>query len=116
MDWYNYYLRRMETRPDQRMAINSCRDMALSLFAKGPLTWSIESGAALLSALHECKLKPGVDVLPVFNEIEQALFSEIQGVRLDLEHDRDERIHSTGCGRPKQFQCRRRCNKGGHNG
>lgn len=102
MDWYQYYLRRIETRPDQRMAINSCRDMAIKLFEKGPLTWSIESGAALLSALHEANLKTGINVVPVFNEVEEALFSELQGVRLDLEADLEEGIRRTGCGNPNR--------------
>ena len=105
MDWYQYYLRRMETRPDQQMAIHSCRDMAMKLFEKGPLTWSIESGAALMSALHEVKLKPGVEILPIFNEIEGALFSEIQGVRLDLQHDLEEKDRDTRCGRPRCCRC-----------
>lgn len=101
MDFYTYYLRRLETRPDQKMSLNSCRDMALGLFEKGPLTWSIASGAALLCALHEAKLRPGIDPMPVFEKVEQALFSEIQGVRLDLEADIQRQIQSTGCGRPK---------------
>lgn len=101
MDWYQYYLRRIETRPDQRIAINSCRDMAMKLLERGPLPWSIESGAALLTAIHEAKLKPGVDPLPVFDEVEQALFSEIQGVRLDIQADVEAGIRSTGCGRPR---------------
>lgn len=100
MNFYTYYLRRLENRPDQQSAMQSCKDMALRLFDTGPLTWSIASGAALLSALHEAKLRPGVDPLPVFDEIEQALFSEIQGVRLDLEVDISNAIRSTGCGRP----------------
>lgn len=107
MDFYTYYLRRLENRPNQISAMNSCRDMALRLFEKGPLTWSIESGAALLCALHEAKLKSGVDPLPVFEEVEQALFSEIQGVRLDLESDIQAQIRNTGCGRPK-YQGRNR--------
>lgn len=98
MDFYTYYLRRLETRPDQKMSLYSCRDMALRLFEKGPLTWSIASGAALLSALHEAKFGPGIDPLPVFCEIEEALFSEIQGVRLDLEADLETKIRNTGCG------------------
>lgn len=103
MDFYHYYLRRMEARPDQQMAINSCRDMAIKLFEKGPFTWSIESGAALLSALHEVNLKPGIDVLPIFTEVEEALFSEIQGIRLDIEADISNAIRSTGCcGRPNR--------------
>lgn len=116
MDFYHYYLRRLEDKPDQKMAVQSCRDMAMRLFEMGPLTWAIASGAALLSALHEMKTLPGTDPLPIYEEIEQALFSELQGVRLDLEHDRNERINSTGCGRPKQMPCRRRCDKGGCNG
>ncbi len=103
MDFYTYYLRRIESRPDQRMAIQSCKDMALSLFERGPLTWSIESGAALLTALYEADLEPGVDPLPVFEEIEQALFAEIQGVRLDIENDIQAAIRSSGCcGRPNR--------------
>lgn len=47
MDFYTYYLRRLESRPDQRSAMSSCRDMAMRLFETGPLTWSIASGAAL---------------------------------------------------------------------
>lgn len=101
MDFHTYYLRRLENRPDQAIALQSCRDMAMKLFDGGPLTWSIASGAALLSALHEAKLRPGVDPMPIFEEVEQALFSEIQGVRLDLEYDVRNGIHSTGCGRPK---------------
>ena len=101
MDWHQYYLRRIESRPDQRMAIQSCRDMAIGLFERGPLTWSIESGAALLTALHEANLRNGIDPLPVFDEIEQSLFSELQGVRLDMENDVHANIKSTGCcGRP----------------
>lgn len=107
MDWYNYYLRRIETRPDQKLAIDSCRDMAIKLFERGPLVWSIESGAALLTALHEAQLKPGIDVLPIFNEVEEALFCEIQGVRLDLQADLEADIQNTGCGRPKQPRCKR---------
>lgn len=106
MDFYHYYLRRMETHSDQQMAISSCRDMALKLFEKGPLTWSIESGAALLSALHEVNLRPGIDVLPIFNEIEEALFSEVQGVRLDLEAEQEMAIRHTGCGRPRRRHTR----------
>ena len=102
LDFYTYYLRRMETRPDQRIAINSCKDMALGLFEKGPLTWSIESGAALLSALHEIKLKPGIDIMPIYDEVETALLCELQGVRLDIQYDREARIKETGCGQPKQ--------------
>lgn len=102
MDFYTYYLRRLENRPDQASAMSSCRDMALRLFESGPLTWSIASGAALLSALHEVRLRPGVDPLPVFQEIEEALFSEIQGVRLDLEADISNAIRRTGCGNPNR--------------
>lgn len=101
MDFHTYYLRRLENRPDQAIALQSCRDMAMKLFDGGPLTWSIASGAALLSALHEAKLRPGVDPMPIFEDVEQALFSEIQGVRLDLEYDVRNGIYSTGCGRPK---------------
>lgn len=101
MDFYTYYLRRLENRPDQARSLSSCRDMALRLFESGPLTWSIASGAALLSAIHEAKLRPGIDPMPIFEEVEQALFSEIQGVRLDLESDIRNSIHNTGCGRPK---------------
>ena len=108
MDFYNYYLRRIETRPDQQLAINSCKDMALKLFERGPLVWSIESGAALLAALHEAVLKPGIDVIPIFNEVEEALFAEIQGVRLDLQADLETKIRSTGCGRPKPRNRNRR--------
>lgn len=97
MDFYTYYLRRIENRPDQVSALHSCRNMAMRLFDTGPLTWAIASGAALLSVLHEAKLRPGVDPLPVFEELEQALFSELQGVRLDLEADIDNAIRSTGC-------------------
>ena len=103
MDFYTYYLRRIENRPDQVSALHSCRDMAMRLFDTGPLTWAIASGAALLSALHEAKLRPDVDPLPVFEELEEALFSELQGVRLDLEADIDNAIRSTGCcGRPNR--------------
>lgn len=102
MDFYTYYLRRLENRPDQARSLSSCRDMAMRLFESGPLTWSIASGAALLSALHEAKLRPGTNPLPVFEEIEQALFSEVQGVRLDLEADIDHAIRSTGCGNPNR--------------
>ena len=100
MDWYQYYLRRIESRPDQKRSIDSCRSMAMQLFERGPLTWSIESGAALLTALHEADIEPGIDPMPVFSEIEDALVSEIQGVRLDLEADIEEQIKGTGCGRP----------------
>lgn len=108
MDFYTYYLRRLENRPNQISAMNSCRDMALGLFEKGPLTWSIASGAALLCALHEMNLRPGTDPLPIFNEVEQALFSEIQGVRLDIEADVEAGIRSTGCGRPRNRNNNRR--------
>lgn len=101
MDFHTYYLRRLENQPNQAVALQSCRDMAMKLFDGGPLTWSIASGAALLSAIHEAKLRPGVDPLPTFEEIEQALFSEIQGVRLDIEADISHAIRNTGCGRPK---------------
>lgn len=102
MDFYIYYLRRLEGRPDQTVALHSCKDMALRLFETGPLTWSIESGAGLLTALHEAKFRPEIDPLPVFEEIEQALAAELQGVRLDLEADRAFKIRNTGCGHPKQ--------------
>ena len=102
MDFFTYYLRRLEGRTNQTTALCSCRDMALKLLDGGPLVWSIESGAALLAALHEAKFKPEIDPLPIFKEVEQALLAEIQGVRLDLEADRELKIRSTGCGRPKQ--------------
>lgn len=102
LDFYTYYLRRLEKRSDQTTALHSCRDMAMRLFDTGPLTWAIASGAALLTAVHEAKLKPGIDPLPIFNEIEEALFCEIQGVRLDLQADLRANIKNTGCGRPKQ--------------
>ena len=81
MDFFTYYLRRLEGRPDQTVALHSCKDMALRLFETGPLVWSIESGAGLLTALHEAKFKTEIDPLPVFGEIEEALMAEIQGVR-----------------------------------
>lgn len=97
MDFYHYYLRRMETRPDRKAAIQSCKDMALRLFESGPMTWAIASGAGLLAALHEAKVGPGIDLVPVFNEVEEALFAEFQGVRLDLEMDRETAIRNAGC-------------------
>lgn len=106
VDFYHYYLRRMETKPDQKTAIQSCRDMALRLFETGPMTWAVTSGAALLAALHEVKAKPGTNLIPIFTEVEEALFAEFQGVRLDLEHDIHAAIQSTGCGRPKGHQDR----------
>ena len=106
MDFYQYYLHRMETRPDQKAAIQSCRDMALKLFDNGPLTWAVESGAALLTALHELKA-PKTDLIPIFNEVEEALFAELQGVRLDIEADRTAAIQNSGCGRPRHSGCRR---------
>ena len=101
LDFYHYYLRRIETRPDQRVAIQSCRDMALRLFETGPMTWAVASGAALLAALHEVKVEPGTDLVPTFREIVEALFAELQGVRLDLEMERKMAIQNTGCGRQK---------------
>lgn len=102
LDFYHYYLRRMETRPDQKAAIRSCRDMAVKLFETGPMTWAVASGAALLTALHEVKARPGINLLPIFNEVEEALFAELQGIRLDLEMDADKGIRNTGCGQPRQ--------------
>lgn len=100
MDFYQYYLRRMETRPDKRLAVQSCRDMVIKLFENGPTSWSIESGAAFLAALHTIKA-PGFNLLPVFSEIEEALFAEVQGIRLDLEAEQEMAIRDTGCGRPR---------------
>lgn len=97
LDFYTYYLRRLEKRPDQAIALQSCRDMAMRLFDTGPLTWAIASGAALLTAIHEADLKNGIDPLPIFEEVEQALFSEVQGVRLDLEADMTFKARNTGC-------------------
>lgn len=107
MDWYNYYIRRIETRPDQGMAIVACRDMTLALSEKCPLSWRLESGAAFLSALHDARLNPGVNVLPIYNEVEEALFSEVQAARLNLQADLELGIRNTGCGRPKQPRCKR---------
>lgn len=73
----------------------------MRLFDTGPLTWAIASGAALLTAIHEANLKNEIDPLPTFEEVEQALFAELQGVRLDLEMNREMGIRNTGCGRPK---------------
>lgn len=42
MDFYTYYLRSLEKRPDQVTTLQSCRDMALKLLDGGLLTWSIE--------------------------------------------------------------------------
>lgn len=112
MDFYTYYLRRLENRPDQATALQSCRDMAMKLFDGGPLTWSVSSGAALLCAIHEAKLRNGIDPMPVFEEVEQALFSELQGVRLDLEADIGSAIRNTGCGRPPRNQNRNHNRKG----
>lgn len=109
MDFYTYYLRRIENRPDQSIALCSCKDMAIRLFETGPLTWAIASGAALLTAIHEANLKNGIDPLPIFEEVEQALFAELQGVRLDLEMDREMGVRNTGCGRSKQHN--RNCRK-----
>lgn len=97
LDFYHYYLRRMENRPDQKVAIQSCKDMALRLFESGPMTWAVASGAGLLTALHEAKVEPGIDLVPTFGEVEEALFAELQGVRLDLEMDRETAIRNTGC-------------------
>lgn len=73
----------------------------MRLFETGPMTWAISSGAALLTALHEVKAGPGTDLVPIFSEIEEALFAELQGVRLDIEMDREMGIRNTGCGRPE---------------
>lgn len=107
MDFHSYYLRRIESKADQKRAIQSCRDMAVKLYDTGPLVWAVESGAALLTALHEAHLNPGLDILPIFSEIEEGLFSEIQGIRLDIEADRQAAIQNTGCGKPKQSRCQR---------
>lgn len=96
MDFYQYYLRRMETQPNKKLAIQSCKDMVVTLFENGPTSWSIESGAAFLAALHEVKA-PGVDILPIYNAVEEALFAEVQGIRLDLEAEQEMAIHNAGC-------------------
>lgn len=107
MDFYQYYLRRMETRTNKKLAVQSCREIVMKLFEKGPTTWSIESGAAFLAALYEVKA-PGVDLLSIFNEVEASLFTEIQGMRLDLAATQEMVIQGTGCERPKP---RKRGNK-----
>ena len=110
MDLYQYYLRRMSTAKDTKLAIQSCRDMAMRLFESGPFAWSIESGACLLSALHEINTN-GFDIVPIFEEVEQALATEIQGVRLDIEADLQMKIRNTGCGKSRNGK--RRLQKGG---
>lgn len=102
MDFYTYYLRRLEKRQGQTTALHSCRDMAMRLFETGPLTWAIASGAALLTAIHEADFKNGIDPMSIFDEVEHALFAELQGVRLDLEMDSEFGLWNTGSDRPKQ--------------
>lgn len=100
MDFRQYYLRRIDARPNKKLAIQSCKDMVNKLFEDGPTSWAIESGVAFLAALHEVKA-PGVDLLPIFDEVEKALFAEIQGIRLDLQAEQEMAIRNTGCGRPR---------------
>ena len=100
MDFYHYCIHRMETRPDQKTAIQSCRDLALGLFHDGPMTWAVNSGVALLAALYDVNAKPGVDVLPIYEEIEEALLAKLQEMRLAMEAERELAIHRTGCGWP----------------
>lgn len=100
MDFYQYYLRRIDSRSDKKLAVQSCRDMVIKLLENGPTSWAIESGAAFLAVLHEVRA-PGVDLLPIYNAVEEALFAEVQGIRLDLEADQEMEIRNTGCGRPK---------------
>lgn len=112
MDFYSYYLRRITTAKDKKAGIESCCNMAMRLFDTGPMTWSIESGACLLVALHEVD-SSSTDVMPIFDEVEQALVSEIQGIRLDLEAEQRRNIRTTGCGRPRRRK--RQEKKGGGN-
>lgn len=107
MDFHQYYLRRMETRPNRKLAVQSCRDMVMKLFEEGPTAWSIESGAAFLTALYEVNA-PGVDLLSIFNEVEAAMFAEIQGLRLDLAATQETGILSIGCEQPKPRKNKRK--------
>lgn len=100
MDFYHYCIHRMETRPDQKAAIQSCRDLALGLFHDGPMTWAVNSGVALLAALYDVNVKPGIDVLPIYEEVEETLLAKLQEMRLAMEAERDLAIHRTGCGWP----------------
>ena len=100
LNFYHYCLHRMETRPDQKAAIQSCRDLALRMFDDGPITWAVTSGAELVAALYDINAKPGMDLLPVYGEIEEALLVKLQEMRLAMEAERELAIHRTGCGWP----------------
>lgn len=100
LDFYDYCIHRMETKPDQKAAIQSCRDLALGLFHDGPMTWAVNSGVALLAALYDVNVKPGIDVLPVYEEVEETLLAKLQEMRLAMEAERELAIRQTGCGWP----------------
>lgn len=101
MDFYQYYLKRMDTHSDKKLTIQACRDLALGLIEKGPMAWGIESGVAFLTALYEINA-PGVDLMPVYNEINEALLAKLQEMRLGMQADQQMAIQNTGCGRTWQ--------------
>lgn len=100
LDFYHYCIHRMETRPDQKAAIQSCRDLAMGMFESGPMTWAVSSGAELLAALCDVNVKPGIDVQPVYEEVEENLLAKLQEMRLAMEAERELAIRRTGCGWP----------------
>lgn len=101
MDFYQYYLKRMGTGPDKKLEIEACRNLSLGLIDKGPMSWSIESGVAFLAALYDLHT-PGLDLMPVYNEVDEALLTKLQEMRLGMQADRQMAIQNTGCGRPRQ--------------
>lgn len=101
MDFYQYYSKRMEARSDKKLAIQACRDIAINLFDVGPVAWSIESGTAFLAALYDLHT-PDLDLMPVYDEVDEALTAKLQEMRLGMRTDRQMAIQNTGCGRPRQ--------------
>lgn len=84
MDFYHYYLHRLENRPDKQLAMNSVKDIALAMM-DGPTPVALESGVACLAALHEWNNPEGVTVEGAFAEVEAALDTCIYGIRAEVE-------------------------------
>lgn len=84
MDFYNYFLHKLETRKDKNMAMHSIKDITLSLL-DGPIPVGLDAAVGCLEALHTWSNPTGEVVAPIFEEVELALSTALYGVRCDVE-------------------------------
>lgn len=85
MDFYQYYLHRLESASDPGARITSSAETAIRLIDEAPTIIGLEAGVGLLVAMHNYRNSQGLELAPIFEKVELAVNSALYSLRCDLE-------------------------------